>query len=105
MEDPKRVQREHLVRSSATPVHDFHIGAGAAVRPPPVAVWMPGAVLPALGLDDVESLSRPGISDLSESRQDEESLENVVMPVSRVAQLEPLLLRPPGSVRSEQAVG
>src|SRR5438093_2374194 len=84
VENQQRAERHRLARlSGAWPVGDFD-ERGAARSPEMDAIRGPGAVLPALRLEQVERAGRPRIGDVPRLGEDAQAGQEIVVPVRRV---------------------
>lgn len=88
-EDPKGVQRNHLVSPFPPPIHHIGVGPGTLSQAPITSLDVPGTVLRALGLDNIESFPSPWVPQFSDLIEHSKGLEHVVVPVEWVVEFDP----------------
>src|SRR3990170_536435 len=90
LQNPQRVQGDHRARAPAAPVHDLDVRGPLPRGRPVEALCAPSAVGGPLTLHDVERLPHARASQREDEGEDPQRLEDVVVPVQRVVELEPL---------------
>src|SRR5690606_10585193 len=89
LENPQGVEGHHLARTGAAPVDHLGWSTGAFRAAPPVAAGLPPAIRLAALLQDVEGVGAAWIAGVPKPGQDDQPLQDVVVPVRRIAQRQP----------------